>query len=197
MRRGILLPVLALGLVMMLGCRSAAPSGAAEKQTAPEPPVSFSGWALSHQGVGPVQIGMTLDEANAASGVAFMLPDWGVNPNPPGACAYAYPGGTYDTPVDLMLNGSTVVRIDVQDRNVQTSTGVSVGGSTGDVLRLYGGDRVERQPHKYVEGAEYLIVPPESLSKETLLLFETDADGRIVEIRVGRDPEVGWVEGCA
>ena len=61
------------------------------------------------------------------------------------------------------------------------------------MLALYGG-RVKSEPHKYVRGGHYLVVPSPADS-DAQLVFETDGK-RVTSYRVGRLPEVRWVEGC-
>ena len=58
---------------------------------------------------------------------------------------------------------------------------------------LYRG-RVKTEPHKYVQGGHYLIVtsPTDTMHQ---IVFETDGK-RVTTYRVGRTPEVRWVEGC-
>jgi hypothetical protein len=93
-----------------------------------------------------------------------------------------------------MLVHDTVVRLDIRDSALATETGVRVGDAEGDVRSLYAG-RVTTQPHKYVQGGHYLVVrsPGDSTRQ---LVFETDGK-RVTSYRVGRTPEVAWVEGCA
>ncbi len=45
-----------------------------------------------------------------------------------------------------------------------------------------------------MEGAKYLRVTRDG--SEAVLLFETDAQGRVEEWRIGLPPQVDYVEGC-
>ena len=54
---------------------------------------------------------------------------------------------------------------------------------------------MKSEPHKYVEAGHYLIVSsPSDTTRQ--LVFETDGK-RVTSYRVGRTPEVRWVEGCS
>ena len=93
----------------------------------------------------------------------------------------------------IMLVRDTVARIDVRDNTLATDAGARVGDAESRVRELYRG-RVKTEPHKYVQGGHYLIVtsPTDTMHQ---IVFETDGT-RVTTYRVGRTPEVRWVEGC-
>ena len=141
-------------------------------------------WTVSALQVGPVRIGMTVAEAQAALGGPF-------EPlTEAGECTYrrsaVAPAGVLFMQVD-----DRIVRADIREAGVPTDAGVEVGASELRVREAYGG-RVVASPHKYTDG-RYLTITP---SSESRMVFETD--GKVVtRYRVGRIPEVEWVEGCA
>jgi hypothetical protein len=92
-----------------------------------------------------------------------------------------------------MLVRDTVARIDVRDNTLATDAGARVGDAESRVRELYRG-RVKTEPHKYVQGGHYLIdtSPTDTMHQ---IVFETDGK-RVTTYRVGRTPEVRWVEGC-
>ena len=51
-------------------------------------------------------------------------------------------------------------------------------------------------PHKYVAGAQYLVVRPASPTDSTFRIVFVSESGRITRFRSGRVPEVEWVERC-
>ena len=65
--------------------------------------------------------------------------------------------------------------------------------AASEIAAIYPG-RIEERPHKYVDGAKYLRVTRDG--SEAVLLFETDAQGRVEEWRIGLPPQVDYVEGC-
>lgn len=109
-------------------------------------------------------------------------------------CAYVRPGAA-PAGVSVMLVGGRVARIDVDGAGVRTEEGAGVGDTEAKVTELYAA-RVTTTPHKYLAGAHYLTVAPASPS-DTLhrMVFETESE-RVTRFRVGRRPEVEWVERC-
>ena len=149
---------------------------------------------LRHDGVGPLRVGMTAREAEAALGHFRLIP---FNPGAPAdsmACGYAesvrLPAG-----VKVMMEGARVVRVDVVSGGVATAEGARIGDTEARVQQLYPG-RVTVQPHKYTDG-HYLVVRPAEASDTThLIVFETD--GQVVlRYRGGKKPQVEYVESCA
>lgn len=112
----------------------------------------------------------------------------------PDNCAYLRPAGTAAGPF-LMFEQGRLVRYDVHGANTTAPGGGRVGLSADDIRRLYVG-RVEEQRHHYVQGGKYLrVVDP--AAKGIVVLFEVDEHGRVTTWRVGRTPQVDYVEGCA
>jgi len=93
----------------------------------------------------------------------------------------------------FMVEGGRFVRMDVDDPAATAPGGGRVGMSATQIAALYPG-QVEERPHKYVEGAKYLRVTREG--GQTVLLFETDAQGRVQAWRIGLPPQIDYVEGC-
>ncbi|KFN41915.1 hypothetical protein [Arenimonas metalli] len=100
-----------------------------------------------------------------------------------------------DESVAFMLEESKFVRYDVYGRVPAAPGGFVVGSLASDVLATFG-SRVEEQPHKYLPGGRYLVVTPE-YGEAARLVFEIDAEGRVVQWRIGLPPQVFYVEGCA
>ncbi len=100
-----------------------------------------------------------------------------------------------DVAVAFMFKGAVFVRYDVNGSTPAAPGGFTVGSRADDILATFG-SRVEQQPHKYVGGGRYLIVTPE-YGEEARLVFEVDAEGRVLEWRIGLPPQVFYVEGCA
>lgn len=146
-------------------------------------------WLASPAGLGGVRAGMRRADLLAVIG----------RPSRAGYYTHdrcTYVGGTaLPRGARVMVYDSTVARVDVQEPGVLTREGVQVGDSEASVLGRYRG-RVTVTPHKY-GGPQwhYLTVttPGDTLHR---IVFETD--GAVVRnYRVGRRPEVEWVEGCS
>lgn len=127
---------------------------------------------------GRVRSGKLQGQLEPGSSCFYVTPEWAKGPKD-----FAF-----------MLEGGHFVRYDVGTTKETAPGGGKVGMSKAQILSLYGA-RVEQQPHKYVPGAAYLRVPaPEG---KGVLLFETDADGKVTRWRVGVPPQVDYVEGCS
>ena len=150
---------------------------------------TVSDLALSEDGLGQIQIGMTLTEA-----VNMGLLNENPNMNP--RCDFVFPavGAGIPDGVSVMVVKGKIARIDVDTGSVTTEDGVKVGDTEDRVKTVYG-DELKVEPHKYIEGGHYLTVMGDSASAGKALVFETDGK-RVTMFRGGRLPEVKWVEGC-
>jgi hypothetical protein len=114
---------------------------------------------------------------------------------PPGqACFYQTPTWV-KTPSDFafMFDGGRFVRYDVGTVKETAPGGGKVGMRAEQVRALYGA-RVGESPHKYVPGARvWRVTAPQGVG---VLVFETDAQGRVTRWRAGVPPQVDHVEGC-
>ncbi|GGZ70545.1 hypothetical protein GCM10008101_26060 [Lysobacter xinjiangensis] len=140
-------------------------------------------------GYGDLRLGMTADEARKAWKGELKGDDVKAD-----NCAYLSPAGTAAGPY-LMFEQGRFVRYDVHGANTVAPGGGHVGLSADDIRRLYAG-RVEERPHQYVEGGKYLRVV-DAASKSRAMVFEIDEHGRVTTWRVGRAPQVDYVEGCS
>ncbi len=150
---------------------------------------TVSDLALSEEGLGQLQIGMTLAEA-VNMGLVNERPDM------KSACDFVFPAVGAGIPfgVNVMVVKGKIARIDVDTGTVTTEDGVKIG-DTEDRLKSVYGDELQIQPHKYIEGGHYMTVKGDSASAGKAIVFETDGK-RVTMFRAGRIPEVEWVEGC-
>lgn len=151
---------------------------------------SVSDLALSEEGLGQIQIGMTLADA-VNMGLLNERPDM------KSACDFVYPAVGAGIPfgVGVMVVKGKVARIDVDTGSVTTEDGVKIGDTEDRVKSIYG-DELQIKPHKYIEGGHYMIVKGDSTSAGKEIVFETDGKA-VTMFRAGRLPEVEWVEGCS
>ncbi|MEP7185963.1 MAG: lectin [Rhodanobacter sp.] len=94
----------------------------------------------------------------------------------------------------FMFEHGHFVRYDVGTSKDAAPGGGEVGMSADKIRQLYGPDVVV-QPHKYVQGAKYLRVA--ASEGAGVLVFETDAQGKVTRWHVGLPPQVDYVEGCS
>ncbi len=150
---------------------------------------TVSDLALNEDGLGQIQIGMTLDEA-VNMGLLNERPDIKQ------ACDFVFPAVGAGIPfgVNVMVVKGKVARIDVDTGTVTTEDGAKIGDSEDKIKSIYG-DELKVSPHKYIEGGHYLTVMGDSASAGKAMVFETDGK-QVTMFRAGRIPEVEWVEGC-
>ena len=173
------------------------PPPARVASTAPAAPVPLPASAASaaatslarDDGYGALRFGM--DEAAVARAWGDALDGVAA---PGTSCFYLTPAGA-KTPADLafMFEGGRFVRYDVATVQETAPGGGRVGMTAARIRALYAARVVER-PHKYVAGARYLGVTGAGAG---VLVFETDADGKVTRWRAGVPPQIDYVEGCA
>jgi hypothetical protein len=150
---------------------------------------------LTLTGLGPIVIGMSVEQAEQVSGVNLVA----IETSTPQACQYylVAPDGLGKSDVGFMVIDKRIIRIDVWPGSaVQTASQVGIGSLAADVKTQYLG-RLEETPHKYAEGTYLTLVPDGDVANLYRMVFETDAEGRITQFRSGQFPAVTWVEGCS
>jgi hypothetical protein len=184
-----------LGAVLLLAVAAACKNGdesAVKGRTGPNGPAkdSVSDLALTEDGLGQIQVGMSLDDAVSLG----LLSE---NPTMNAKCDYVFPavGAGIPEGVSVMVVRGKIARIDVDTGSVTTEEGAKIGDTEDRIKSIYGED-LQIQPHKYITGGHYLIVPGDSASAGKAIVFETDGQ-HVTMFRGGRQPEVQWVEGCS
>lgn len=151
---------------------------------------SLKKWTLSPDGYGPIQVGMTLKQAEVASGFSFNSTKPDATQGEEETCYYV----TLKNAKDLyfMVSDNRIVRINVVGPGFYTSTGATIGDTEAKVKGLYSGKLIV-EPHKYDDKAHYLTLIDKP--KDRAIRFETD--GKIVTlIYSGIIEDVHLVEGC-
>jgi hypothetical protein len=151
---------------------------------------SVSEVPLNEDGLGPIQVGMTLAEAVNMG----LLNE---NPTMKKECDFVFPAVGAGVPdnIGVMIVKGKVARIDVDTGSVTTEDGAKIGDTEDKIKSIYDGD-VQIEPHNYIPGGLYMIVMGDSASAGKAIVFETN--GKVVtNFRAGRLPEVKWVEGCS
>lgn len=144
---------------------------------------------VNDYGIGDLRAGMTLDEAaRVADGIKLVA---GADST---ECSYlvwpSAPAG-----VLVMFDQGRVARIDIDSVGVRTEAGAQVGDSEAHIDSVYAG-RVTTMPHKYTAGHYKVVTPMHAADSTYRLIFETDS-GKVTRYRVGRRPQVEYVEGCS
>ena len=144
-------------------------------------------WVVGFDSTGPVKIGMSLAELNAALHEKFVMPQ----DKEEQECFYVeqpkHPG------VAFMIEEGHVTRVDVNRPGISTAEGIKVGDSEARAMRVYG-NKLKIEPHYYTapEG-HYLTVLSDN--QRYGIRFETD-EGKIVSFYAGQKQTIAYVEGC-
>jgi hypothetical protein len=141
-------------------------------------------------GLGPIQIGMDLNE----------VAEIGLTPVPmegsgQGTCQYYRIQG-YSEPIGLMVVENRILRIDVWPGSLtETRSGIKIGSTEADLVRVYG-NQLEAMPNSLTLGKTVIFKPKDPGEDLFRLVFETDDRGQVVQYRAGQFPSVTWPEGC-
>ncbi len=141
-------------------------------------------------GIGAVRVGMTVKQAAKAAGVN-LVPSYNDNNN---ECRYVHPQSGLKN-LEMMVSKDRIVRIDIdKGSSIKTLKGAGVGDSEARIQSLYRG-RIEVSPHKYTNGHYLTFVPADRADKHRIV-FETDGR-KVLNYRVGKLPDVEYIEGCS
>tara|TARA_R110002050_G_scaffold9504_1_gene33052 strand:+ start:197138 stop:197623 length:486 start_codon:yes stop_codon:yes gene_type:complete len=108
-------------------------------------------------------------------------------------CYYLQPKNDKAGPYIMIIN-DMVVRFDVVDKTpkILTEEGVGIGSTKQEVLKAY--PQALLSPHPYLgQAGEYIEV---TLPSGKGLIFETEFDV-VAQYRLGRYPEIQYIEGCS
>ncbi len=190
-------------LLLLVGVLAACNRESAQPATTPATPpqsnavvVSLSGslkaFGQAHvNGYGHLRFGMTADEAKQAWGGEL-----NGKPGPGEICYYLTPKWVKTArEFSFTVESDKFVRHDVGNDKEVAPGGGKRGMGVDEIRKLYAG-RFQETPHKYVKGGSYLRIKSHDESGG-VLLFETDADGKVSAWRVGQAPQVDYVEGCS
>ncbi|CAD7713245.1 hypothetical protein LMG31886_05040 [Xanthomonas hydrangeae] len=140
-------------------------------------------------GYGDLRLGMDAAQARAAWGG-----DLRGEAATDGGCYLLRPQWADDARrFGFMFEGDHFVRYQTSEPKELAPGGGKVGMTVAQLRALYP-DGLTEQPHKYIPGAFSLRFA--DAAAQSALVFETDAQGRVANWRVGQLPQVDYVEGC-
>jgi hypothetical protein len=202
-RKTVLSSVALLALAACNAPESAkAPEAKAPESTASEVVSdSASAMVLTQLGYGPLKIGMTQAEVDAAVGA----PSANAVVGEPSECLFYHPPRAPEGVLVMMENGVLTRLTAAKGSTIKTEDGVGVGYD-GEQLKARYGAAATVTPHKY-EGAPsaYVTLWPGKAHLQGAyvtdptargLVFEIGQDGKVAFIHAG-GPSIQNVEGCS
>jgi pimeloyl-ACP methyl ester carboxylesterase len=156
------------------------------------------------RGIGPVRIGMTVAEAERASGVPFEVQGFEAFDR---ECYHVLPRGmdglafmASPRPGERLTDPrqGRIVRVSVSKTPHQTLSGIRVGSTEGEVLRTYPG-QLAIEPHAYTPrgNGQYLTLRTSEPSDQAFGVRFVTVDGQVRQILAGNRDAIQLVEGCA
>ena len=141
--------------------------------------------------VGPIRIGMTVDEASAEAGVTLRR-DFGRQGA--GSCHYVTPGAAL-LGVSIMVVDDRIARVEIDSpSDIATRSGVRIGTPASNLREVYP-DNIQRANDAVADGEAMAFVPNDDFDADYRIYFEI-ADGQITRYRLGVKPAVDYLTGC-
>lgn len=176
------------------------------ESTEPAPittPAPVDANAITPEGWNSLRVGMTRAEVTAAVG-ATATPGAVGGPDP-AACDLFHPANAPEGML-VMIQRDVLTSIILRNNTVlKTDRGFGVGSTAAEIKTAYGASAVS-EPHKYVEGAEYITIWSTGGPTATApfvedpnargIRYETNAQGVVTAVHAG-GPSIQNVEGCS
>ena len=142
--------------------------------------------------LGPVRIGMSVEEASSAAGIP-LLRDTAQEST--GSCYYVTAGSALRG-VSFMVVEDLIARIDIDaPSSIATRSGVRIGTAADGVRAVYT-DNIQSANSAVADGEALAFVPNDDFDADFRIYFEI-VDGLVARYRLGVKPAVDFLAGCA
>lgn len=186
----------------LAACNAEAPPPADTPAEAPAPAASTLPDAINAEGWNTLHVGMTRAEVTAAVGAGNPNAVGGADPQ---ACDLFHPANAPEGML-VMIQQDVLTSIILRNNTeLRTDRGFGVGSTAAEIKAAYGASAMS-EPHKYVDGAEYITIwSVGAPSADTPFVqdpaargvrYETDAQGVVTAVHAG-GPSIQNVEGCS
>ena len=146
---------------------------------------------LAIDGLGSVEVGMTVAQASQAAGVQLVPLD----PNASPLCSDYKPVKGLEGVRFMVTDEGRISRVDLDSNRITTIQGARIGDTEAHIKLLYPRQIQVRPLPNSVNGHYLVVLPHKSSQKNFRLIFETDGQ-RVRRMRSGKLPEVGFIGGC-
>ena len=134
---------------------------------------------LSTAGLGPVQIGHSLEDARTAADALMIAVPGGSD-----ACRY-YTVQNGPEGVRFLAVNAEIVRVDIESGPITTISGYGIGSTRSEIIEAFG-DRIEDGPG--LSAIQYVPVDAPDIDKR--VVWEVDESGAVISLRAGRLPHI-------
>ncbi|WP_419920344.1 hypothetical protein [Candidatus Poriferisodalis sp.] len=145
----------------------------------PEGPSVSTESKLSTAGLGPIQIGHSLEDARTAAGALLIAVPGGTD-----SCRY-YTVQNGPEGVRFLAVNSEIVRVDIDSGPITTISGYGIGSTRSQIVEAFG-DRIEDGPG--LAAIQYVPVDTPDIDKR--VVWEVDEAGAVTSLRSGRLPHI-------
>jgi len=145
-------------------------------------------------GLGGVIVGMTVEEAEEASGYELVGK---LDPDVSEDCYFVEPTEASSglTGVLYMVYKDEIARVDIVSPSPTTTRSGAGVGLDADLLQELFPGQIEEAPQFTVDGLALMYVPRDEADADYRIIFDIE-DGRVAAYRSGILPAVGFGEGC-
>jgi hypothetical protein len=181
---------------------TAAPTTAPAPTTVPASGDLLAGATVDPTGIGPLRVGMTLDE----------LPGWEQDFPPGASCGQVTPRpDTWDRMHGYLREGDDgvyrVTAVYTSDATIRTAEGMGVGSTLDELRATYGDRLIERVPELDATGVNVQTEPPRAFYGPVATIFQGDTaitfwldpsgSGSVWNVKVSVRDFAGDDDGCA
>jgi hypothetical protein len=144
-------------------------------------------------GLAGVSVGMTVEEAEEASGHELVGE---LDPTVSEVCYFVIPTEASGlTGITYMVFQDLIARVDVSPPSETTTrSGAGIGLDADLLFELFPG-QIEEAPQFTIDGLALMYVPQDEVDSEYRIIFDV-VEGRVAAYRSGILPGVGFGEGC-
>jgi hypothetical protein len=143
---------------------------------------------ISFQGFGPINVGMTIEQAERASGQSFGRGE------PRGSCTRYRPLGAADG-ISWLVQEGTVRLVELRNnRSIRTQEGIHIGSTSAAVLTAYRRFPTEKIDH---DGRLIVYVTNTPGRDGNRALLFTIVGGQVISIEAGDFSSMGLIERCS
>ena len=143
--------------------------------------------SVSTVGLGEVDFGMTVRQAEAAAGTTL------IPCGPVGECYRVTPAVAPEG-ISFLVTAGTIERVDIASGPITTRSGVGVGTDQDRIIELFG-DQIETAINDD-SSVDLIFVPQDEQDAQFRVIF-TIRDGVVETFRSGRVPQVTVQDPCA